>query len=150
MAGGKTISTVEPRAGNLRVQSSAYGIAVPLIYGRTRVSGNLIYQTDFKAMPHTSTNSGGGKGGSVKQETTTWTYQAAVMMALGEGPINGILSAWRGKKRYSGASVAGKVSRIDDSVTVPSGGVVTVAQASKFIANVQVDDGTGAPPFEGY
>ena len=100
--GGGTISTSEPRLGAVRVQQSSYGLSLPIVYGRTRVTGNLIWYGDFVAIAHTTTTTSGGKGGGggVTQQSTTYTYEAAVMMALCEGPVGGIVSAWRGKERF--------------------------------------------------
>jgi hypothetical protein len=100
--GGSTISTSEPRLGAMRVQQSSYGVTLPVVYGRTRVTGNLIWYGDFVAIAHTTTQQSGGKGGGgdVTQESTTYTYEAAVMMALCEGPVGGVVSAWRGKERF--------------------------------------------------
>jgi hypothetical protein len=99
--GGGTISTSEPRLGAMRVQQSSYGLSLPIVYGRTRVTGNLIWYGDFVAIAHTTTTTSGGKGGGggVTQQTTTYTYEAAVMMALCEGPVGGVASVWAGKKR---------------------------------------------------
>lgn len=104
--GGGTISTSEPRLGALQVQQSSYGLALPIVYGRTRISGNLIWYGDFTAVAHTTTTSSGGKGGGggVTQESTTYTYEAAVMMALCEGPVTGIVSIWQDKKRLEPTS----------------------------------------------
>lgn len=142
MSGGQTISNVEPAAGNLRVQTAVYGSAIPLIYGRARVSGNLAWYGGFTAIPHTSTQSSGGKGGGgVKSENTSFTYTAAVLMILGEGPINSIISGWKGKQRYDGVQLTSGVPRtITETVTVPPGGVVTVSQAASFLQNAQVTD----------
>jgi hypothetical protein len=106
--GGGTISTSEPRLGALRVQQSSYGLALPIVYGRTRVSGNLIWYGDFVAIATTTTTQSGGKGGAigggggggVTQQETTYTYEAAIMMALCEGPIGGVVSVWQAKKRF--------------------------------------------------
>lgn len=99
--GGGTISTSEPRLGALRVQQSSYGLALPIVYGRTRISGNLIWYGDFVAIAHTTTTSSGGKGGGgVSQQNTTYTYEAAVMLALCEGPVGGITSIWQAKNRF--------------------------------------------------
>lgn len=104
--GGQTISSSEPRLGALRVQTSAYGYPVPIIYGKTRVSVNLLGYYDFVAIPHTSTQSAGGKGGGgVTQENTTYSYQTAAMFAIGEGPINDIGTIWTGKKQTSAAEL---------------------------------------------
>lgn len=100
--GGGTISTSETRLGALRVQQSAYGLALPIVYGRTRISGNLIWYGDFAAIATTTTTTSGGKGGggSVSQQNTTYTYEAAVLLALCEGPIGGVTSIWQAKNRF--------------------------------------------------
>lgn len=98
------ISTSAPMLGALRVQQSSYGVTLPIVYGRTRIPGNLVWYGDFKAIAHTETQNSGGKGGGgVKQSQTSYTYEAAVVMALAEGPVSAIQSVWRGKERYSGA-----------------------------------------------
>lgn len=101
--GGQTISTSSPMLGALRVQTSAFGMAIPAVWGKTRIPGNLIWYADFKAIPHTTTTSsggGGGKGGGdVSSSNTTYTYQTAVAIGLCEGPINGIGAAWAGKSQ---------------------------------------------------
>lgn len=87
--------------GALRVQQSTYGIAVPVIFGRCRVPVNLGWYGDFKAIAHTETTQQGGKGGGgVKQKTTTYTYEAATVGFIGEGPITGVRSVWQGKKKF--------------------------------------------------
>lgn len=102
MGGSSTISTEAPRIGALRIQQSSFGVARALVYGRNRISGNMLWYGDFKAIPHVETQQQGGKGGGgVKQTNTTYTYQAAVMLALGEGSIPRVVSAWRGKEQYS-------------------------------------------------
>jgi hypothetical protein len=108
MGGNTTISTIEPVAGSLRVQTAVYGSVVPLVYGRTRISGNLIWFGGFTAIPHTSSQSSGGKGGGgVTQQSTTYTYTAAVAMALGEGLISGIITAWKDKAKFTSLSSLG-------------------------------------------
>lgn len=96
-----TISTSEPLISAVRIQQSTQGVPLPLITGRTRASGNLIWYGGFRAIPYTtSTTSGGKGGGEVTQTNTTYTYEAAIIMALGEGPL-GVRGAWRGKKQLS-------------------------------------------------
>lgn len=123
--GGKssTIATSEPRLGTLRVQTSMYGLALPLMWGQPRVTGNLLWFGNFKAIAQTTTEEQGGKGGgSVKQVNTTYSYYAAAMLALGRGPINGIASAWKDKQRYSGADVPGPLQTLHHTVTIPAAG----------------------------
>lgn len=106
--GDTTISTVDPVAAGLRIQTSAYGLALPLVYGRTRIPGNLIWYGDFKPIAHTETTSsgGGGKGGGgeVTSTHTSYTYTAAFALGLGEGPFTAIHAFWRDKDFVADAS----------------------------------------------
>lgn len=101
--GNTTIKTSDPMLGAIRIQTSAYGQPIPLLWGRTRITANLIWYGDFQAVPHTTTTSsggGGGKGGGGGQVTssnTTYTYQAAVAMGLCEGAVSAIGDVWAGK-----------------------------------------------------
>lgn len=135
MAGkGSTISTEEPRLGNLRVQTSMYGLAQPMVWGQTRVTGNLLWFGSFQAIATTTTTSqGGGKGGGgVTQVDTKYSYKAAAIMSIARGPILGIASGWKGKRRYMGVTVPGSsvlrtevhdVSGASTVVNVSLGGV---------------------------
>lgn len=98
--GGETTRITAERIGSMRVQTSAYGMTIPLVYGRTRISANLMSYTDFRAIAHT-TESGGKGGGGVEQ--TTYTYDAAVMLALGEGPFYDVRAVWKGKNKVGDA-----------------------------------------------
>lgn len=109
MSGGTTISTSETKLEALQLQSSAYGVTIPILYGVTRVPGNMLWYAGFHATPHTESQTSGGKGGGggVTQTTTTFTYSASIMMALGEGAVSAIPRIWVGKKLYTdGASTA--------------------------------------------
>jgi hypothetical protein len=101
MGGSSTISTSEPMLGAVRVQQSTYGIAVPVIFGRCRVPLNIGWYGDFRAIAHTSTTEQGGKGGGgVTQQNTTYTYEAAMICFVGEGPLVGPRRVWQGKKQF--------------------------------------------------
>lgn len=101
--GGTTISTSETRIEALQIQSSAYGVTLPVVYGLARLSGNMLWYGDFKAVAHTSVQEIGGKGGGghVHAESTTYTYSASVIMGLCEGPATAVYRVWRGKKVYA-------------------------------------------------
>ncbi|MFZ5658776.1 MAG: phage tail protein [Pseudomonadota bacterium] len=98
MGGKTTIANTAPMIGAFRVQNSAYGLVVPIVWGQTRITGNLMWYGDFQAIPHTTTESNGGKGGGVETQTTTYTYQAAVMVGLAEGHLAGIGKVWVDKE----------------------------------------------------
>lgn len=98
-----TISTSETKAEALRLQSSAYGAAIPVVHGKTRIAGNLLDYGNFQAIAHTTTQEAGGKGGGSGPtfENTTYTYTATVLMGLCEGPIQSISAIWAGKVKYT-------------------------------------------------
>lgn len=105
--GGKTstISNSEQRILSLQVQQSSQGLTLPVVYGRARVAGNLIWYGDFTTIEtKTTTRQGGKGGGGVKQEDISYTYEAAVMMALCEGEIQGVGRIWRDKEKFESLS----------------------------------------------
>lgn len=109
--GGAAQAQQKPAAAGLQIQTSVLGVPIALIYGATRVAGNLIWYGDFLAIAHTSTPPGGGKGGSVGgggkggSGSTSFTYQTGVAIALGEGPITGVNSVYTNKAVVTPASL---------------------------------------------
>ena len=96
--GGGGFHTEEPRVLSLRVNQSAYGGAKTRVWGKFRVPGNLLDYMDFTAIPHTTTQSAGGKGGgSIESTYTTYTYTAATVIGLAVGEVAGIGKVWQDK-----------------------------------------------------
>jgi len=91
-----------PKLSAISLQSSAWGGAIPIVYGTTRVSANVIYlpQSDFVGVPQYDRQGVGKGGGSVTQ--TSWVYSATIMMAIAEGPIAGVNSVWADKDLVPG------------------------------------------------
>lgn len=89
-ADNATIS--QPKIGDLRIQTSAYGITIPLISGKQRMSGNVIWSTDKVA--HTVSQDGGGKGFNATPQNTVTTYSISMAILICGGPINGISRVW--------------------------------------------------------
>lgn len=92
-----------PRMSDLKVQSSAYGTAIPLIYGRkNRVSGNIIWSSGLIEEVTTRTQKSGGKGGGKKQKTTQteYSYSAHVAISLGAGECTNIRRIWLNNKLF--------------------------------------------------
>jgi hypothetical protein len=63
--GGNAKRHVEgPRLDNLQVMSSTEGAAIPHVYGRARIAGQMIWATELEEVVTTKSESaGGGKGG---------------------------------------------------------------------------------------
>ena len=64
-----------PRLGELSVQTSSYGSAIPKLFGLVRVSGTVIWATDLKESRTTRLN---GKG---RGSTDVYSYSASFAVA---------------------------------------------------------------------
>lgn len=92
-----------PALAGLRVQTSVYGLPLPIVYGRARVAGNLIHLVDFTATQATSQTQRQKVLGVIpvparEQQASGYQYKAAVALALCEGPITGIGDVWVDKE----------------------------------------------------
>ena len=93
IVGGGSNAKQQKAVGSLQFQTSQHGGVIPLVYGTTRVSPNLIEYDDFKATPARQgakgKGGGGGKGGGQQ-----YNYSASVIMGVCQGPIVGIGAVW--------------------------------------------------------
>jgi hypothetical protein len=95
-----------PRLENLKVMSSRYGTPIPIIYGTTRVTGNIFWQTDIIETPH-ETSQGGGKGGGPTVTQTSYSYAQSFAVGLGAREIMGVRKIWaNGKLIYNMSATA--------------------------------------------
>ncbi|MEL6888849.1 MAG: host specificity protein, partial [Pseudomonadota bacterium] len=93
---GQGSSVVEHgKIDRFRLTNSGEGNAISQLYGRMRMSGQVIWASDFLETSSTTT-SGGGKGGPVQPKTTTTSYSYSVSLALAvcEGEIVRIGRVW--------------------------------------------------------
>ncbi|WP_246152402.1 phage tail protein [Sphingomonas montanisoli] len=85
-----------PRLGELTVQTSSYGEAIPRVFGRMRVAGTVIWATDLR---ETRSTSGGGKG---SPKTTSYAYSASFAVALSGRAVRGVGRIWADGKLLRG------------------------------------------------
>src|SRR6185437_10140247 len=88
-----------PRLADLEIMASTEGAPIPRVYGRARLSGQVIWATNLEEAVSTSSDTtGGGKGGgggsAVTTTTTTYSYFANFAVGLCEGPIGAVLRIW--------------------------------------------------------
>lgn len=84
-----------PRLDNLDVQKSTEGAGLPVVEGRGRVAGQVIWATRLEEV--TKTTKQGGKGGGPKVESTEYSYYANFAVALTDcttGPIRHFGRVW--------------------------------------------------------
>lgn len=77
------------RISNPAVQSAAYGEPIPLVVGRMRAAGNLIWTAGIR---EASTTSGGGKRSG--PTTTSYSYSASFAVGLAGRQIIGVGRIW--------------------------------------------------------
>lgn len=80
--GGKSIVNETARISALRIQTSCYGSAIPVILGKQRTTGNLIYYGDLEAIKHKQSYGKGGGGVS----SVYYTYRYSLQVGICEGP----------------------------------------------------------------
>jgi len=87
-----------PRLENFEVQDSRYGITIPMVFGRSRVAGNVIWASDIIETIHKDSFMG-GKGGVVSSafsspSRTTYSYSINCAVAICMGEIGKIETIW--------------------------------------------------------
>ncbi len=94
---------VTPHYNSLQISTVGRGKGVPLLYGTNKLSGDLIWTRDFYyyAYQNRSGGASGGKGfgagsGGSASGSTTIYYFAALLYAICEGPISGIIAVRNG------------------------------------------------------
>lgn len=78
-----------PRLEALHVMESREGAPVPLVYGRMRVAGQVIWAARFKEKRRET--SAGGKGGPTR---TDYTYSVSFAVGICEGEITRLERVW--------------------------------------------------------
>jgi hypothetical protein len=91
-----------PRLGDLAVQTSTYGAAIPLVFGTARVAGNIIWSPGIREQSNVR-RVRAGKGGR-RQSVTTYSYFASWASALCAGPMVAVLRLWFDDKLVYDAS----------------------------------------------
>lgn len=89
-----------PRLSDLRATSSAYGQAIPIVYGLyNRIAGNIIWSSGLIEHKKTKTESGkGGIGLGGGATSVTYTYRSSLAIALAEGVTHLPRRIWANSK----------------------------------------------------
>lgn len=91
---------------------SSYGVAIPLVYGRARLPGNLVWMSDVREIRSTTVYSRTQEG---KKEDTTatttqvsYSYRCDLVLQLCKGPITGGICKIFADKQLVYANVIGE------------------------------------------
>lgn len=86
-----------PRLKEVNGLAATDGAAIPRLYGRARLGGQLIWATRFEEQVNVSiqrTKNGGKGGRAQKTYETTYSYYANLAIGLCEGPIAFVRRIW--------------------------------------------------------
>jgi hypothetical protein len=91
--GPGTKRTQGPRLNDLRVMASEESAPIPRLWGRMRISGQVIWATNFEEVSKTTTQKSSSKGGP-KSKTTEYSYFANFAIGLCEGVVDRLGRVW--------------------------------------------------------
>ncbi|EGP07797.1 host specificity protein [Bradyrhizobiaceae bacterium SG-6C] len=107
-----------PRLADLDVMASTEGAPIPRVYGRARLSGQVIWATRLEEVVSTRTEGGsaggkgfGGGGGGGSVTTTTYSYYANIAVGLCEGEIGHFGRIWADGKLLDTSNLTVRVHR---------------------------------------
>jgi hypothetical protein len=88
-----------PQLGSLRVMSSEEGAPIPVVYGRMRIAGQVIWASNLEEVSSTTTQKTSSKG-APQATSTDYSYFANFAVGLCEGKIDGIGRVWADGKEF--------------------------------------------------
>ena len=136
--GSETIET--GRIERFRLMGASEGAAIPKVWGRVRVAGQVIWASRFQENVMTS---GGGKG-APQPKSKSYSYSVSLAIALCEGEIRRIGRIWADGNEISPASLNLRLHRGTED-QAPDAKIEAVegagnAPAYRGIAYVVIDD----------
>ncbi len=145
---GQTMASGQgPRLTSLHVLSSSEGAAVPRLYGRARLAGQVIWATEFDEHART-TSTGGGKGGGGSGATfTEYSYSVSLAVALCEGEVTRVGRVWADGKPLDLSGVNWRLHKGDEAQSVDPliAAVEGTCPAYRGVAYVMFEDFDLAP-----
>lgn len=129
--GGANITNSETRLGALQVQQSSQGVPIALLWGRNRISNNLLWFDDFQAIEN-RTSENVGKGGGTTVTNVTYTYRASLLMGLAAGVCTGVPAVWRNKDKITATSRVLPGDQLSHIAILPGDKTVTVPRAAEW------------------
>ncbi|HEY4343443.1 MAG TPA: glycoside hydrolase/phage tail family protein [Parvibaculum sp.] len=100
-----------PRLSDLQVLASTEGAAIPRLYGRARLAGQIIWATNFREHSSTTSTGGGKGGGGGRASITEYSYTVSFAVALCEGPATRIGRVWADGKPLSLSDVTWRLHK---------------------------------------
>ena len=112
---GNTVTRDGSRLSDMPGFLANEGAAIPRLYGRARLGGQLIWATRFQETSETQSSGGKGLGGTKKVETRTYNYHANLAIGLCEGPIAFVRRIWADGKLLDLTHITFRIYRGDEA-----------------------------------
>lgn len=124
---------------DVRVMGSEYGTTIPRVWGRARLSGNIVWSSGVREIVTTSQVRPGGKKGP-KQTVNNYSYATSLALMVCEGPVASVPRIWaddevisnlEGSDNFANyyeaeyATLAGAAAVVDDAECSGGRGVST-------------------------
>jgi hypothetical protein len=104
-----------PRLSSLQVLSSSEGAALPRLYGRARLAGQVIWATEFTEHASTTRTGGGKGGGGGGASYTEYSYSVSLAVALCAGPVTRIGRVWADGKPLDLSGITWRLHKGDET-----------------------------------
>jgi len=131
------------RMDRFYLMGASEGAAIPKVWGRVRLAGQVIWASPFREVAQTS-QGGGGKGSAPKATGTQYSYRVSVALGLCEGEILGIGRIWADGTEIAPKSLNLRVYRGDETQTpdplIEAHEGAGAAPAYRGLAYVLIDD----------
>jgi len=126
------------RFDDIRIQGSEYGTSIPIVYGRARLAGNVIWSDGVQPWVTTTPGTSGGKlgggGHPAEPPTNNYTYTTNIAIALCEGPVTaGLKRMWENTNvtiNNDTSPLSGITYEAESTLNTLSGGATIVRDLS--------------------
>jgi len=102
--GSASQAATTPDYTGLQIQTAVNTLPIPIVWGMSKLAPNVVWYNNFQTQESGGgKGSNGGKGGlfGSSNGVVSYTYSAAVLLALCEGPIAGINQVWKNQSVYT-------------------------------------------------
>ena len=94
----KSSAQTTPDYAGLQLQTAVNTLPVPIVWGMSKIAPNVIWYSNFQTKNGRSGSHGKGFAHTASAEVT---YSADLILALSEGPIEGINRIWKNQSTYT-------------------------------------------------
>ena len=88
------INTDGKRLEDINVQTVKYGKEIPIVYGKVKLAGNVIWNSGLKELRNVINKTKNNPNQKIEYNYTKYEYKISLAIALCEGEINDVSRIW--------------------------------------------------------